>query len=91
MLSRRPEAIESIFILYRITGEIELRNIAWKMFQSIEKATRTDIAHAAIVDVRETPLRKADRMESFWLAETLKYFYLIFSDWNVINLDEWVL
>jgi hypothetical protein len=91
MLSRRPEAIESIFILYRITGEIELRNIAWKMFQNIEKATKTDIAHAAIVDVRETPLRKADRMESFWLAETLKYFYLIFSDWNVINLDEWVL
>ena len=87
----RPEAIESIFILYRITGDIELRNIAWKMFQSIEKATRTDIAHSAIVDVRETPPRKADRMESFWLAETLKYFYLIFSEWHVINLDEWVL
>jgi hypothetical protein len=91
MLNRRPEAIESIFILYRITGDIELRNIAWKMFQTIDKATRTDIAHAAIVDVRETPLKKTDSMESFWLAETLKYFYLIFSEWNVVNLDEWVL
>lgn len=29
--------------------------------------------------------------QSFWLAETLKYFYLIFSDpTDVINLDEWV-
>lgn len=90
-LQYRPEAIESIFILYRITGEIELRNIAWRMFQSIDKATRTDIAHAAIADVRDNPPKKADRMESFWLAETLKYLYLIYSEWNVINLDEWVL
>ena len=90
-LQYRPEAIESIFILYRITGEIEYRNIAWRMFQNIDKATRTDIAHAAIVDVRDSPLKKDDRMESFWLAETLKYLYLIYSEWNVVNLDEWVL
>ena len=30
-------------------------------------------------------------MESFWLAETLKYFYLIFSDPNVISLNDSVL
>ena len=90
-LQYRPEAIESIFILYRVTGDIELRNIAWRMFQNIDKATRTDIAHAAIVDVRDSPPKKADRMESFWLAETLKYLYLIYSEWNVINLDDWVL
>jgi hypothetical protein len=30
-------------------------------------------------------------MESFWLAETLKYFYLLFSEFDVVNLDEWVL
>ena len=77
--------------MYRITGDISLRDAAWKMFQNIEKATRTDIAHAAIQDVRDSPLQKSDRMESFWLAETLKYFYLIYSDWNVVNLDEWVL
>ena len=28
--------------------------------------------------------------QSFFLAETLKYFYLIFCDSDVINLDEWV-
>ncbi len=29
-------------------------------------------------------------MESFWLAETLKYFYLLYSTPDVISLDEWV-
>ena len=32
-----------------------------------------------------------DKMESFWLAETLKYFYLLFSDDpDLIPLDEFV-
>jgi mannosyl-oligosaccharide alpha-1,2-mannosidase len=31
-----------------------------------------------------------DSMESFWLAETLKYFYLLFSEPGVVSLDEWV-
>ena len=30
-------------------------------------------------------------MESFWMAETLKYFYLIFSEPSVVSLDEYVL
>jgi mannosyl-oligosaccharide alpha-1,2-mannosidase len=30
-------------------------------------------------------------MESFWLAETLKYFYLLFSDPGLISLDDYVL
>jgi len=34
---------------------------------------------------------RTDSMESFWLAETLKYFYLCFEDWGVVSLDEWVL
>lgn len=32
-----------------------------------------------------------DSMESFWLGETLKYFYLIFSEPDLISLDEYVL
>lgn len=87
----RPEAIESIFILYRITGDRALQDTAWKMFQSIDTQTRTRIAHAAVHDVRKPIPEKSDRMESFWLAETLKYFYLIFSEPSVVNLDEWVL
>ena len=30
-------------------------------------------------------------MESFWTAETLKYYYLIFAEPNLVSLDEYVL
>lgn len=89
--SYRPEAIESVFIMYRITGDKSLQDAAWRMFQRIEKITRTEHAHAAIEDVRDPDTPQLDYMESFWLAETLKYFYLIFSEPSLISLDEYVL
>ena len=61
------------------------------MFEAIEKHTRTEIANAALDDVTTEDPPKSDRMESFWTAETLKYFYLIFSEPDVISLDDYVL
>lgn len=100
----RPEAIESVFYMYRITGEQRYQDIAWDMFQAIERHTRTELANAAIQDVTlkidrdgnggaesgAKELEKDNSMESFWLAETLKYFYLVFSAPEVVSLDEWV-
>lgn len=88
----RPEAIESVFYLYRITGDSKWQDIAWDMFQSIKKVTETKYGFSAIDDVTRggTP-KKVDSMESFWLAETLKYFYLIFSEPDLISLDDYVL
>lgn len=87
----RPEAIESVFIMYRITGDKKLQNAAWRMFQNIVRLTTTKYANAAISDVRNREPRKLDYMESFWFAETLKYFYLIFSEPDLVSLDEYVL
>jgi len=87
----RPEAIESVFILYRITGDASLLEAAWDMWEAIVKNTITDIAHAALDDCTVEEPVKSDRMESFFMAETLKYFYLIFSDSDAISLDEYVL
>jgi mannosyl-oligosaccharide alpha-1,2-mannosidase len=87
----RPEAIESIFYMYRMTGERKYQDIAWDMFQAIDASTRTEFGNAALSDMMKTPPDKYDSMKSFWLAETLKYFYLIFSDTNLISLDEFVL
>ncbi|KAH7409456.1 glycoside hydrolase [Cadophora sp. MPI-SDFR-AT-0126] len=87
----RPEAIESVFILYRITGDPSLPERAWNMFNAIIQHTFTDIAHAGLDDCTVSNPPKADRMESFWMAETLKYFYLIFSEPHVVSLDEYVL
>lgn len=89
----RPEAIESVFILYRITGDRTLQDKAWKMFQAIERHARTPIAYASIEDVTASSVettKQLDSMESFWTGETLKYFYLIFSEPHVVSLDEFV-
>lgn len=68
----RPEAIESIFILYRITGNSDLQDIAWDMFQGIMKSTKTQYANSAIRDVRaKGTTTKLDSMEVCYLTCTL--------------------
>lgn len=102
----RPEAIESVFIMWRMTGDEYWRDVGWKMFQSIIHHTRTPFGHSALTSVlhqsevqiyeKGVPVtilqaEQSDDMESFWFAETLKYFYLLFSDVDLISLDEFVL
>ncbi|KAH8727553.1 glycoside hydrolase [Phaeosphaeriaceae sp. PMI808] len=87
----RPEAIESVFILWRITGDTWWRETAWEMFEAVVRATETEYANAAVLDVTVIGSEKEDYMESFWMAETLKYFYLCFADTDLISLDEFVL
>ncbi|KAJ5549844.1 Class I alpha-mannosidase [Penicillium sp. DV-2018c] len=87
----RPEALESLFVMYRITGDKSLQDSAWRMFKNIDKATRTKYGHSSINDVRHERPKHDDKMESFWLAETLKYLYLIFSEPDHISLDDYVL
>lgn len=93
----RPEAIESVFLLYRMTGVEHLLEDAWEMFTAISNATRTAFANAALRDVTYGKDAaeggegvQMDSMESFWMAETLKYFYLVFGEVDAVSLDEWV-
>ncbi|TIC67110.1 seven-hairpin glycosidase [Wallemia mellicola] len=102
----RPEIIESLFVMYRITGDAKWREKAWRMFTSwvsacislrlyltTLQARHTYAPHgfSAIENVETERVYKVDNMESFVLAETLKYYYLIFSDQGVISLDDYVL
>ncbi|ELR03826.1 hypothetical protein VC83_04719 [Pseudogymnoascus destructans] len=89
----RPEAIESVFYLHRITGSPAWPTKGWGMFESIINSTRTSIGHSAFSGVNRERGKgyKQDSMESFWLAETLKYFFLLYSEPGVVSLDEWVL
>ncbi|KAL4994044.1 glycoside hydrolase [Aspergillus recurvatus] len=86
----RPEAMESIFYMWRITGEEKYREAAWRMFAAIEAATKTEFGNAAVRDVMvsDASVEREDIMESFWMAETLKYLYLIFGELDVVSLDE---
>jgi mannosyl-oligosaccharide alpha-1,2-mannosidase len=77
--------------MYRITGNPYWREAGWKMFEAVNTHTTTVYGNSAIGDVTKTTPDLNDEMESFWLAETLKYFYLLFAEENVVSLDEWVL
>ena len=61
------------------------------MFKAITKHTASTYGASAIKDVTSETSQLSDEMESFWLAETLKYFYLLFSDPEHVSLDDWVL
>lgn len=74
-----------------MTGDKSLQDRAWNMFNSIISNTITNIAHAALDDCTVPNPPKADKMESFWMAETLKYFFLVFETPEVISLDHYVL
>jgi mannosyl-oligosaccharide alpha-1,2-mannosidase len=86
----RPEAIESVFVMYRLTGDKQLLDDGWRMFEAIENAARTEIAYTEVSDVTYDDPPQGNKMESFWTGETLKYFYLLFSEPELISLDEYV-
>ncbi|KAJ2357317.1 hypothetical protein H4S02_011330 [Coemansia sp. RSA 2611] len=88
----RPETLESIMIMYRITGDKMYKEWGWQIFQSIEKWTKTPAGYSAYRDVTSTKGSKewSDSMESFFLAETLKYLYLLFSPVDYYSLEEYV-
>ena len=69
----RPEAIESVFYMWRTTGDEYWRDAGWEMFERIRLRTRTPFGHAAIENVMSKNTNLRDEMESFWFGETLKY------------------
>ena len=73
----RPEIVESAWYLYRATGDAAYREMGRLMFEDFVRHTRTASGFAALEDV--VTKEKADDMESFVLAETFKYFYLLFA------------
>lgn len=59
----RPDAIESVFIMYRLTGEQSWQAAAWDMWTAIMKATDTDFGNSALQDVSADSPPRADTME----------------------------
>ncbi len=87
----RPEAVESFFVMFRLTGDERYREWGWEMAQAIEAKARIETGgYSSINDVTHDPPAYKDHQESFFLAETLKYLYLLFSDSKLIPLDKYV-
>ncbi|KAG1681970.1 Mannosyl-oligosaccharide 1,2-alpha-mannosidase IB [Nymphon striatum] len=88
---QRPEVIESYYILWRITKNPKYREWGWEAVQAIEKHCRVEGGYTGIKNVYSIDSAKDDVQQSFFLAETLKYLYLLFSSDDLLPLDKWVL
>ena len=74
----RPEIIESAFYLQRYTKDDRYIAMGKTFFDSLVQYARTENGYTNIKDV--ITKEKNDLMPSYFLAETLKYLYLLFSD-----------
>ena len=90
---QRPETVESLFYMWRATGDEVYREWGWDMFKSFANHTAVEDGggFTSLSDANVLPPARRDNMESFWLAETLKYFYLLFSPDDVLPLEGIVL
>jgi len=61
----RPEAIESVFYMWRITGDPIWQDKGWHMWESIEKVSWTELAYSAIANVNDANSMKTDSMERY--------------------------
>ncbi|KAJ7625647.1 glycoside hydrolase family 47 protein [Roridomyces roridus] len=86
----RPETVESLYIMWRVTGETRWREMGWQIFEAIERETRTESGYASVASVEVVGGFKSDSMPSYFLAETLKYLYLLFVNDDPVPLDSWV-
>lgn len=92
---QRPETVESLYYLYKLTGDVKYRKWGYEIFQNFVKYTKVTtpsglVSYSSLNDVTSKDPSYKDNMESFWLAETLKYLYLLFDDDNIIPLDKYV-
>ncbi|OKL61744.1 hypothetical protein UA08_02819 [Talaromyces atroroseus] len=123
---QRPETVESLLYMYRVTGDELYREWGWEMFKSFvkytavtekvmpernedeekenassqdelrkkkdseeeEPATYRIVGFTSLSNGDIDPPMQRDNMESFWMAETLKYFYLLFSNRDFIPLED---
>lgn len=86
----RPEFLESTYFLYIATSDPYYLEVGKNVLNSLQKYARVPCGYAAVNDVRTG--KQEDRMDSFVLAETFKYLYLLFADKedSILNLDEFI-
>jgi mannosidase alpha-like ER degradation enhancer 2 len=84
----RPENIESAYYLYHFTKDPRYLAMAKEYFESLVKYCRNDVAYSHLSSVKTK--EQADAMQSFFLAETLKYCYLIFAPDETFDFQQMI-
>ena len=67
---QRPETVESLFYMWRITGDEMYREWGWEMFKSFMNYTAVELGggFTSLRNADMVPPQMADNMESFWLV-----------------------
>ncbi|KAI8851243.1 glycoside hydrolase [Chytridium lagenaria] len=84
----RPEFVESLWLAFRATKDSNILQLGMEIVDRLNNMTRTKYGFANVKDVRTAELE--DKMESFFLAETLKYLYLLFDASNPFNSKNYI-
>uniref|UniRef100_A0A8C9SU29 alpha-1,2-Mannosidase n=1 Tax=Scleropages formosus TaxID=113540 RepID=A0A8C9SU29_SCLFO len=86
----RPEVIETYWYMWRFTHDPKYRQWGWEATQAIDRYCRVSGGFSGVKDVYSSNPTYDDVQQSFFLAETLKYLYLLFSSDDLLPLDSWV-
>ncbi|KAJ3023919.1 Mannosyl-oligosaccharide 1,2-alpha-mannosidase IB [Thoreauomyces humboldtii] len=86
----RPETIESIFYMHRFTHDPIYREMGKAFVASLNKHCRSEAGFGGLRNVLSPNQGVNDLQQSFFLAETLKYAYLLFTDDDTIPLEAYV-
>ncbi|XP_077193763.1 mannosyl-oligosaccharide 1,2-alpha-mannosidase IC [Paroedura picta] len=86
----RPEVVESYLYMWRLTHDPKYRQWGWEVVEALEKYCRVEAGFSGIRDVYTTNPAHDNMQQSFFLAETLKYLYLLFCEDDVLSLEDWV-
>ena len=61
----RPETIESLFVLYRVTKDPKYRHWGLKIFKSLKENCKTSSGYSGILDVTSRNSAKDDHMQAY--------------------------
>ncbi|XP_037541879.1 mannosyl-oligosaccharide 1,2-alpha-mannosidase IA [Nematolebias whitei] len=86
----RPEVIETYMYMWRFTHDPKYREWGWEAVKALEQHCKVEGGYSGVRDVYASSPSHDDVQQSFYLAETLKYLYLLFSDDDHLPFEHWV-
>lgn len=78
---QRPETVESLFLMFRVTNDPIYRKWGWEIFQAFQKHTLVPDGegYTSLHDVTQSSPPQRDNMESFWLVRQRFNQFALFS------------
>ena len=84
--SLNPEIIESSYYLYHYTNDQQYLEMGKTFLANLKKYCRMDDGYSGLRNVATK--QRSDLMESYFLAETWKYLYLLFAPPETLEFDK---